>query len=449
LAIALFVASAYGASAMLGSVVPQPGVFYVSNYSAQGAHTDYDLARQAADAWAAANTLGGSVLVLKPTVNQTCDAVPLPSLSSQGTTSIIGYGSGVSSIVKSAACAASSATLSHQDAIGPLSRGLYQGFTVDANHIDLAACELYGMALTTFIDVACGDAAANGDHEAEFGNHDANSVGWMDNIYLYDLKTFDSSATGSGAVLTPVWSGGALAGALTVNPGSSAYSSYARAQIVGPDLYTCSTIPTLTLTLGANSLVSGAVVTAPGSCSSTALLYILVQDGPPVAYSAKFSNMADSHVWGLQATNSTTYGIGWLSGSNNNSIYNEVPSANQVIQITDNANGNRHVNTTFYDLGEFGASITSQNGTFQNPTFEWNSNSFLNASGYYFGNDPRVFHDWMVETSHCNNTTQEFLPVTLRAGPVANGGSLPSGVNLRNIEACDGSNAVYWIAGAP
>jgi AAA domain len=57
-----------------------PGVFYVSSYYPQGTHTDYDMARQTADAYAAAHPWTGSVLVLNPTTNQTCDAVPLPSL---------------------------------------------------------------------------------------------------------------------------------------------------------------------------------------------------------------------------------------------------------------------------------------------------------------------------------------------------------------------------------
>ena len=177
--------------------------------------------------------------------------MPLPSLGVLSTTSIIGAGSGVSKIVKSPERSASAATLGHNDSpSGALSRGWYQGFTVGANHVDLAACEIYGMSLTTFLDEACGNAVANGDHELEFGNRDANSVGWMDNIYIYDLKTFDSVPGGSGAVLAPVWKLSSLNAVMVDNGGTIPYTSeYARAEVTGADIATWSSGPTLALTL--------------------------------------------------------------------------------------------------------------------------------------------------------------------------------------------------------
>ena len=51
---------------LLGSAPAQPGVYSVITYSASGSHTDYDMARQAADAYAVANPWTGSILVLKP-----------------------------------------------------------------------------------------------------------------------------------------------------------------------------------------------------------------------------------------------------------------------------------------------------------------------------------------------------------------------------------------------
>lgn len=225
----------------------------------------------------------------------TCDAVPLPSLGLLSTTSIIGAGSSNSTTVKSAACPASSATLRHDDSPnGALSSGWYQGFTVDANHIDSAACEFYGMNLTTFVDVACGDAAAGADHELEFGNQDPNNFGWMDNIYIYDLKTFDSVTGGGGAVLTPVSDLGALSSVAVSSGGTSPYTSqYARAQLTGADIPTCSSIPTIKLTLNSSSFISGAVITNAGNCENTAHIYILVQGGTPTAYGMRFTNMGD------------------------------------------------------------------------------------------------------------------------------------------------------------
>ncbi len=443
---ALLLAGATAASpALLGSTTP-PGVFYVSAYSANGNHTDYDMARQAADAFAAGAYSPGSVLVLKSGVNTTCDAVPLPSLGSASTTSIIGWGSAVSSIVKDPNCPGSAATLQHKDSPnGALSRGLYQGFTVDASHHDLAACEMYGMSLTTFLDVACGDAVANADHVLEFGNRDANSVGWMDNIYAYDLKTFDSVVGGLGAVLKPVWGGSVLTGVTVVSGGSRGYTSqYVRAQIIGSDLVTCSVVPQLTPTRDAHALINGATITNAGSCQSTAHLFILIQDGTPATYGMKFTNIADSHFWDLRATSATTYGEGWLAGSHNNSIYNEQPSAGQLIQITDTANGNRHVNPVFTDPGEYGAAIYSQNGTFQNATFKWDTGAYIGSSGYYAGNDPRVFQDWMIQNSHCSNTSGQFVAVTTRAGLLSNTNPVPGGLRLQSIQTCDGSNATQW-----
>ena len=179
----------------------------------------------------------------------------------------------------------------------------------------------------------------------------------------------------------------------------SPYTSlYARAQLTGADISTCSNMPTITLTLTSGGYINGAVVTNPGTCRSTARIYILVQDGTPATYGMKFTNMADSHVWGLQASNSATYGEAWFTGSGDNSIYNENPSSNQFIQISDTGNGNKHINPRFANAGGYAAAIYSQNGTFQNALMTWNSGAYLAASGYFIGNDPRVC---LLYTSRC------------------------------------------------
>jgi hypothetical protein len=443
------------------------GVFFVANYISNGTHTDYDMARQAADAYAAANPWTGSLLVLKPTANQTCDAVPLPSLGTDGgkwgTTSIFGFGSGLSSIAKRTGCPQSVATFSHPDSPrGQLSRGWYQGFTVDANHIDSAACEIYGMSLTTFFDITCGNAMPGADHELDFGNRDANFVGWMDNVYIYNLRTFDTVGVGKGAILTPVWTGGALAGVTVTNPGTKKYTQqYTRAQIIGPDLATCSSVPTLTpivsniasttfqnLPTVNYGYITDAAVMNPGNCTSTTNLYILIQDGVPVTYGMKFSNMADSHAWNLEAIGSTVYGEAWLRGSDNNSIFGEHPFANQTIQIAEYANGNKHINVFFDSPGAYGAGIYSQNGTFQNPTFSWDGGSYPGSSGYYFGVDQSIYKNWMISNSQCSSSTSNFVSITTTLGPLATTLPPPSGIKLRDIEACDGTTMLNWPASA-
>jgi len=406
------------------------------------------MARQAADAYTTTPYVKGSVLILKSGVNDTCDAVPLPTLANNVTTSLLGSGSKISSIVKKQGCPPTKATLSHNDpSNGALSHGVYEGFTVDANHIDAAACEFYGMSLTTVMDVACGNAVAGSDHELEFGNRDANSTGWMDNIYIYSLKTFDSVQAGSGAALAPVWFLGSMNAVTLANPGTLPYTSqYVRAQVYGPDTATCSRLPTLVPTLDSDHHVSGAVITDRGSCASTNHIYILVQDGTPITYSMKFTNMADSHAWTLAATNAATYGVGWLDGSNNNSIYNELAGGNQVIAITDNGNGNRHVNPVISDPLGYAVGIYSQNGTFANVALTWTaSNGFLAASGYYLGNDHRVYHDWAIDGSKCiGNASADFVPIVTENGLFSAAHPLPAGVKPQNIEDCDGTGSMAW-----
>jgi hypothetical protein len=285
----------------------------------------------------------------------------------------------------------------------------------------------------------------------EFGNQDANNFGWMDNIYIYDLETFDSVVAGAGAVLKPVWASGTLSKVTVSSGGTSPYTSlYARAQLTGADISTCSSVPTMTLTLASSGYINGAIVTNPGSCGSTTHIYILVQDGTPVTYGMKFSNMADSHVWGLQAKNSSTYGEAWFTGSSDNSIYDEHPSSNQLIQISDTGNGNKHISPLFANPGGYAAAIYSQNGTFQNALITWDSGAYVAASGYFIGNDPRVFQDWMIQNSHCGLiNSPNFVPLATRAGLLSANNPLPAGVTPQNIESCDGTNSVHWAVTQP
>jgi hypothetical protein len=204
-------------------------------------------------------------------------------------------------------------------------------------------------------------------------------------------------------------------------------------------------VPQLRPTLSAAGFITGAVITNPGSCQSTQHLYILLQDGTPVTYGMKFTNLADSELWGLRSTNATTYGEGWLSGSNNNSIYSEQPGANQLIQITDNANGNRHISPNFSNAGGYAVAIYSQNGTFQTALLNWTNKSYVAASGYFLGNDPRVFQDWMIQNSACGSAaSSNFLPITTRSGVLSSNNPLPAGVKPQNIQACDGTNTLHW-----
>jgi hypothetical protein len=438
-------------------------IFYVSSYSWNGTHTDYDMARQAADAYVLANPQTPTYLVLNPIQTQTCDAVPLPSIAStagkSATVSIIGWGSGISSLLKRPGCAPSTATLSHRDApSGTLTTGWYQGFTVDANHIDKAACEMYGMSGATFFDIACGDAAPGADHELEFGNLDPGSAGLMYNINVFNLRTFDTVGVGKAAIITPVWANGKLTSATVVSGGTKFYTQqYTRAQVVGPDLSTCTTIPTLAPTVSNQSsttfsnlptvgygYVTGATITNAGSCTSTTHLYVLIQDGVTVTYGMKFSNLTSSHLWDLESTGSNMYGEAWLAGSGNNTIIGEHPFTNQTIQIAEYADGNQHTNTFFDSPGEYGALISSHSGSFINPMFSWDSTSYLAASGYYFSTNPPAYQNWIIQNSQCTNSTANFISITTAAGPISGSGTAPSGVNLSDIETCDATLSLNW-----
>ena len=419
------------------------------------------MARQAADAFLAAHPTTPTYLILNPATTQTCDAVPLPTVSlgngHSSTVSIVGYGSNVSSIVKRPGCSPGAATLRHSDSLsGSVTSAWFQGFTVSANHIDLAACEMYGMSGATFFDLACGDASPGADHELELGNRDANSVGLMYNINLYNIKTYDTVGVGKGAQLAPVWSNGQLTGIVLVNAGTKKYTQqYTRALLIGPDLATCTTIPTLVPTVSDLSTttytnlptvhygyITGASITNPGQCSATARIYVLIQDGIPVSFGMKFSYVTSSHAWNLEPTGSTTYGEGWMAGSGNNVIMGEHPYTNQTVQIVEYAMADRHVNAFFDSPGAYGAAIFGQAGSFTNSVFSWDGASYVGSSGYYFG--VSSYTKWAIQNSQCTNSTSEFNSVSTAQGPLAGSGPSPAGVTLSDIEACDGTTLLDW-----
>jgi hypothetical protein len=441
----------------------QPGValFYVSSYTWVGTHTDYDMARQAADAYLTDNPQSSTYLVLGPALTETCDAVPLPSVSrgdgTSSTVSIIGYGSGVSNIIKKIGCTASSATLDFSESTnGPITNAWYQGFNVSANHVDRAACGFYGLSNSTVMDVSCGNAAVGADHEVEFGNLDANSMGQAHNISIFNLKAFDNVGVGRGAVLTPEWNGGVLAGAVVASGGLSGYSQqYTRARVVGPDLSSCTIVPTLkpivsnlvsaafpplpTVNYG---FITGTTIINAGSCSRTAHLYILIQDGVPVMYGMKFTNMTMSRAWNLESTASSYYGEAWLRGSVRNSVIGEHPYTNQTIQILEYGALNNHVNAYFDSPGEYGAAIYGKSGSFSNSIFSWNSATYPVAVGYYLGTGN--YQAWAIANSQCTDSTANFTSIETVQGPLLATAPAPSGVSLKDIERCDGSNTVDW-----
>lgn len=140
--------------------------------------------------------------------------------------------------------------LLQQPTSGKIRNAVFQGFTVDANHIDASACEFYGISNSTFFDVSCGDAQPGADHELEFGNAKAPVLGQDSNLTLYNIKAFDGVGAGKGALLTPQWNKGALVGVVVGNKGTKAYTSnYSRARIIGPGLMTCASVPVLTPTI--------------------------------------------------------------------------------------------------------------------------------------------------------------------------------------------------------
>jgi hypothetical protein len=197
--------------------------------------------------------------------------------------------------------------------------------------------------------------------------------------------------------------------------------------------------------LNANKKISGAMVNSAGSCASTTHLYIVVQDGTPVTYGMKFSNMADSHAWQLQALGETTYGIAWMMGSNNNSIANEAPNSGELYGMYDNANGNRHLTPVFKNPAGYAAVIWSQNGTVQSPLLTWGNSTYQAASGYLLGNDRHVYHDWVINDSTCGSTSSaNFLPIVTQRGVLSSSNGVPAGARPQNIEACDGTDAIHW-----
>ena len=456
----------WGQATSIPYLASQSGValFYVANYSLKGVHTDYDLARQDADAYLAAHPTTPTYVVLNPYEAQTCDDVPLPVVhtgtNTAATVSIIGYGSGLSNITKKGGCGSAATTLVLNDlaSAGLVHNAWFQGFTVDANHIDGTPCGFYGMSGGTFFDIACGNALPNADHEIEFGNANAPVAGVDTLLTIYNLKAFDNVGVGKGALLTPVWNGSALAGATLVSGGSKQYTGqYARMQIIGPGLSSCSSIPTLTPIVAHTSsaafanlptttygYITGATVTNPGNCTDTADLYILVQDGVPVTSGMKFSNMTLSHGWNFETTASAKYGEWWISPSGNNTVIGEHIWTNQTIDIAEFAAADKHVNAYFDGPGQFGAAMSGHPGSFMNSIFSWDSTTYLGSAGYTFLGAAAATSGWSIQNSQCTDSIAHFVPITTAQGVLAATATPPAGVILNDIETCDGSLVVDW-----
>jgi hypothetical protein len=443
--------------------MPNVALYYVASYSWVGTHTDYDMARQAADAFLKSNPETPTYLVLGPGGYQTCDDVPLPAVAKGGgetaTVSIIGYGSNVSSIMKRAGCGTASSTLSVSGtSVGAVEGATFQGFTVNANHLDPAACGFYGMEDSMVLDVACGNAVPGADHEMEFGAVVAGNAGQDAGLNLYNLKAFDTVGTGKGALITPVWNGTALTSGTLVSGGTKAYTQqYARVQIIGANVSTCSSLPTATVQVASTATTSfsnlpttnygeitGITVTNAGVCASTDQLYLLVQDGVPVTYGMKFTNLNMSHAWNLETTAAAAYAEAWMPASQNNTIFGEHAYTNQTIQIGEYGNANKHTSAFFDGAGEYGAEIRGRSGRFVDSIFSWDGSSYLGSSGYLVDGAAGSYAGWTVGNSQCTDSIGDFVSVMTGQGVLQPGAAPPAGVSLADIEACDGSLVVNW-----
>jgi len=448
------------------------GIFHVADYQASGTHTQYDMARQAADAWTVAHAGAGygggagAQLYLLPDTNWTCDSAPLPNVIGKlGTTSIHGYGAEVSSIVKKSGCPPAQATLFH----GPnpnLQEGRYDGFTVSANHIDAAACDIYGMKLVWFTDVACGDAAG-GDHQWEFGARapGGGNPGWVDNLHAEGISTFDHVGGGKGASLAPVWSNGTLTSVTVTNPGTKKYNAtYARARLIGSGVFSCKKIPTLKPTVStvdahpANYFpnlpafnygwVTGATISEPGQCKDTAHIYVLIQDGVPNTYGFKFTNLADSVLSDVEATGAPEYGEYFSNISSANSISGEHPYTNATFQIADAGGGNTHLGAYCDSPGWFCAVLDGPKGQFLGTKIAWDG-IYPGSSGYYFRGADGVKPDgWFITDSICNagsfaEKQPWFALYTNRNGAISAANPKEDGVKFTNANVCDGSHTTY------
>ncbi len=445
------------------AAAPNVALYYVASYSGVGTHTNYDMAMRAAGAFLAANPKTPTYLVLGPELYETCDDAALPAVSMGGgktaTVSIIGYGSNVSSLSKNPGCGSAPATLYVSGTgAGAIQSATFQGFAVSANHLDSAACGFYGMQNSTLLDVSCGNAKPGADHEIEFGSVQYGNIGEDYGLTVYNLKALDDVGVGKGAEVTPLWNGALLSGGTVVSGGSKAYTQqYTRVQLIGPDLATCSVVPTAAVSVSGiesakfNNLsattygaVTGITVANPGKCASTDQLYFLIQDGVPVTYGMKFTNLNMSHVWNLETTASAMYAEGWLPNSGNNTIFGEHPYTNQTIQILENGQGNKHTSAFFDSPGQFGAEIGGRAGQFTDAIFSWDGSTYLGSSGYLLTGPVGGYGSWTIQNSQCTDNSNGFVSVVTGQGALPSTSSPPSGVTLNDIEACDGSLAVHW-----
>jgi hypothetical protein len=259
-------------------------------------------------------------------------------------------------------------------------------------------------------------------------------------------------------LLTPTWSGKALTGVSVVSGGTKKYTQqYTRGKIIGPGLSSCSSIPILSLGVTNtqqgtfNNLptvnygyVVGGTVTSGGNCTDTSDLYVLVQDGVPVSYGMKFTNLQMSHVWNLESTASAMYGEGWMPASGNNSITGEHTYTNQTVQIMEAGTANKHANAFFDGPGQYGAAIYGRAGSFTNAIFSWDSQTYVGSAGYLFAANPSTYSRWIISNSQCTDSSPNFVSVIDTAGIVSSSDTLPAGISLQDIEACDGTNSIDW-----
>lgn len=331
-----------------------------------------------------------------------------------------------------------------------LARFEWEGFTLEANNMAPAVANIYGAQQFVMKDIDFRDATRGSDHYVEFGDPSGSNAGWDYEATLENLNLAFGTGEGSGAIVSTTVSGGAPVFSVTSGGANYNNSGQTVAYITGTAASNgnaCTTMGTTTPTI-VGGVVTGVTSSATGCVSP---VYTVIYPNVNVNYGFKFSHMTDSHF----IHSLISGGVGGIDAiyvaniSSENDFFKSHPIA-VMNGIQDSGNANSWIatqmDTIFLHAFDFegATSITNVYGT----AFEWNNQSQLGSSDYYFGtianpgqNSPYAIN---IYGDACGNKASfaGYNHFVSAAGSIDGGtAAMPPFVNISQTTYCSQTNA--------